>query len=240
MPLRVGRVGAGLVGAAVAIRVLVLPVAPATRAIDVVMVGLALCVGAAPDPPAVSLGGASSAHRRSRDGGAGGARRRRPPRGRARAAGLRDDRRGGFAAILVGIETDDSPSAPARRRVAAVIVVFVVLWMTSAPAGSGASLLVAVALLVGIRLLALGGAEHTRGHIDAETRRGHVYATLGRKLGRCSRRAVGRVGGAGSVPRDLPRDLERAGAHERPGRRSAEVTRRLPGGDRGRDGRTGV
>jgi diguanylate cyclase (GGDEF)-like protein len=46
-----------------------------------------------------------------------------------------------------------------------------------------ASFLVAVALLIGIRLLALGSAEHTRAQIDAETRRGHVYATLGRKLG---------------------------------------------------------
>ena len=40
-----------------------------------------------------------------------------------------------------------------------------------------------MAALVGIRLLALGGAEHTVDQIDAETRRGHVYATLGRKLG---------------------------------------------------------
>jgi diguanylate cyclase (GGDEF)-like protein len=182
MPLRVGRVGAGLVGAAVAIRVLVLPVAPATRAVDAVMVGLALCIGAA----LLRLPSRWDQHRQLIVAAAMVALAVLAAVGLHVAASALPDfamiAAGGFAAILVGIETDDSPSLPLAAG-AAVIVVFVVLWVTSAPAGSDGSLLVAVALLVGIRLLALGGAEHTRGHIDAETRRGHVYATLGRKLG---------------------------------------------------------
>jgi diguanylate cyclase (GGDEF)-like protein len=40
-----------------------------------------------------------------------------------------------------------------------------------------------VIVLIGIKLLAAGGAERTRRQIDDETRRGHAYASLGRKLG---------------------------------------------------------
>jgi diguanylate cyclase (GGDEF)-like protein len=183
MPLRVGRVGAGLVGAAVAIRVLVLPVAPATRAVDAVMVGLALCIGAV----LLRLPSRWEQHRQVVTAGAMVALAVIAAFGLHVAAGVLPDfgliAAGSFAAILVGIETDESPALPLAAG-GAVIVVFVVLWMTSAPHGLGfASFLVALAMLIGIRLLALGGAEHTRGHIDAETRRGHVYATLGRKLG---------------------------------------------------------
>ena len=45
MPRHFGWVGAGLVGVAVAARVLVLPVGPATRATDAVLAALAICVG---------------------------------------------------------------------------------------------------------------------------------------------------------------------------------------------------
>jgi diguanylate cyclase (GGDEF)-like protein len=183
MPLRVGRVGAGLVGAAVAIRVLVLAVTPATRAVDIVMVVLALCVGVA----LVRLPSRWEQHRQLIWAAAMVALAVIAAAGLHVAAGVLPDfgliAAGTFAAILVGIETDESPALPLAAG-GAVIVVFVVLWMTSAPAGLGfASFLVALALLIGIRLLALGGAEHMRGHIDAETQRGHVYATLGRKLG---------------------------------------------------------
>jgi diguanylate cyclase (GGDEF)-like protein len=37
--------------------------------------------------------------------------------------------------------------------------------------------------MVGIKLLAAGGAERSLDRLDSETRRGHVYSTLGRKLG---------------------------------------------------------
>jgi diguanylate cyclase (GGDEF)-like protein len=183
MPLRIGRVGASLVGAAVAIRVLVLPVAPATRAVDVVMVVLALTIGAAlirlpsrwDHRRPVIAAVATVALAVLAAVGLHVAASRLPDFAMIAAAG--------FAALLVGIEADDSRAWPIAAG-GAVVAVFVVLWLTSAPAGSGvASLLAAVVILIGIRLLALGGAEHTRGQIDAETRRGHVYATLGRKLG---------------------------------------------------------
>jgi diguanylate cyclase (GGDEF)-like protein len=183
MPLRIGRVGAGLVGAAVAIRVLVLPVAPVTRAVDITMVVLALGIGLAllrlPSrwhhlEPFIAAG-ATVALAVLAAVGLHVAANQLPDFAMIAAAG--------FAAVLVGIEADESPPLLLAAS-GAVLIVFVALWITSAPAGSGiASLLVAIAILIGIRLLALGGAEHTRGQIDAETRRGHVYATLGRKLG---------------------------------------------------------
>jgi diguanylate cyclase (GGDEF)-like protein len=171
------------VGAAVAIRVLVLPVAPITRAIDVVMVVLGLCIGAA----LIRLPSRWEPHRQAVWAVAMFVLAVVTAVGLHVAADVLPDfgliATGCFAAILVGIETDGSPGLPLAA-CGAVIVVFVVLWMTSAPARLGIdSFLVALAMLIGIRLLALGGAEHTRGHIDAETRRGHVYATLGRKLG---------------------------------------------------------
>jgi diguanylate cyclase (GGDEF)-like protein len=183
LPRRIGRVGAGLVGAAVAARVLVLPVAPATRATDIVMAALAICAGAvlirlperwqgnrpviaAAATVALAVFAAIGLH--------------------VAAAQLPDFTMIaalGFAAVLVAIEPD-KPPAPPLVAGAVVLVVFAALWLTSAPAGSGvSSLIVAVAILVGIKLLAVGGAERTRAQIDAETRRGHVYATLGRKLG---------------------------------------------------------
>lgn len=170
-------------GAAVAIRVLVLPVTPATRATDIVMVALAACIGAV----LLRLPSRWDEHRQVISAVATVALAVLAAVGLHVAAPVLPDfamvAAGGFAAVLVGIETDDLPTLPLIAG-GAVIVVFVVLWMTSAPMGQGiASLVVAVALLFGIRLLALGGAEHTRGQIDAETRRGHVYATLGRKLG---------------------------------------------------------
>lgn len=170
-------------GAAVAVRVLVLPVAPATRAVDIVMVALAAGIGFV----LIRLPSSREPRRQVVTAVATVALAVIIAVGLHVAASALPDfamvAAGGFAAVLVGIETEDSPELPFVAG-AAVILVFAVLWVTSAPAGSGlASFLVAVALLVGIRLLALGSAEHTRGRIDAETRRGHVYATLGRKLG---------------------------------------------------------
>jgi diguanylate cyclase (GGDEF)-like protein len=102
-----------------------------------------------------------------------------------------------FTAILVALDIDTPQSGTTRtmslRRApwplglaaaGAVIAIFVALWLTTAPASSGvASLAVAVAGMVGIKLLAVSGAERSLARLDAETRRGHVYATLGRKLG---------------------------------------------------------
>jgi diguanylate cyclase (GGDEF)-like protein len=183
MPLRIGHMGAGLVGMAVAVRVLVLPVAPATRAVDIVMVvltlGVALLVIRLParwEPRRHVVTAASTVALAVIAAVALHVAASVLPDFAMIAAGV-------FAAILVGIEIEESRELPLIAG-AAVIVVFAVLWATSAPAGSGpASFLVAVALLAGIRLLTLSGAEHTRERIDAETRRGLVYATLGRKLG---------------------------------------------------------
>ncbi len=183
LPRRIGRVGAALIGAAVAARVLVLPVAPATRATDVVMAALAICVGALlirlperweGDRPVIAAAATLALAALAAIG-------------LHVAAPLLPDftmiAALGFAAILVGIEPDEPPALPLIAG-AAVVAVFCVLWLTSVPAGSDvSSLLAAVAILLGIKLLAVGGAERTRGQIDAETRRGHVYATLGRKLG---------------------------------------------------------
>ncbi len=73
---------------------------------------------------------------------------------------------------------------PAVAAGAAVLAAFIILWLTSAPNGSGiASLLAGTVILVGIKLLAIGGTERARHRIDAETRRGHAYASLGRRLG---------------------------------------------------------
>jgi diguanylate cyclase (GGDEF)-like protein len=171
------------VGAAVAIRVLALPVAPATRAVDIVTVALALCIGLV----LIRLPSRWEPRRHVVTAVATVALAVIAAVGLHVAASVLPDfamiAAAAFAAVLVGIETEEAPELPLAAG-AAVIVIFVVLWLTSAPAGSEpASLAVAVALLAGIRLLALGNAEHTRRQIDAETRRGHVFATLGRKLG---------------------------------------------------------
>jgi diguanylate cyclase (GGDEF)-like protein len=183
LPRHIGRVGAGLAGVPVAARVLVLPVAPVIRGVDIAMTVLAICVGASlvrlperfeKNRPVIgaiatvvlAVLAAVGLH--------------------VAAAQLPDFTMIatlGFAAVLVGIEADEPPLLPILAA-AGVIVVFTVLWLTSVPGGSDvSSLIVAIAALVGIKLLAAGGAERTRGQIDAETRRGHVYATLGRKLG---------------------------------------------------------
>jgi len=89
----------------------------------------------------------------------------------------------GFGAILVGIDAGDPPArqfAPG----AGVMAIFVVTWLIGAPHGSQpASLIVAVVGLAGIKLLALGSALGIRSTIDEEARRGLVYATMGRKIG---------------------------------------------------------
>ena len=103
-----------------------------------------------------------------------------------------------FAAIIVGVDTS-AVRASSTRAIAsvtrapsllglvgagAVVAIYVALWLTSAPATSGvASLIVAVAGILGIKLIVVGAADRSIGRLDAETRRGHVYATLGRKLG---------------------------------------------------------
>jgi diguanylate cyclase (GGDEF)-like protein len=183
MPLRIGRVGAGLVGAAVAVRVLVLPVAPVARAVDIAMVVLTAVVGLI----VVRLPSRFESRRHLVTAAATVALAVIAAVALHVAAGVLPDFTmiavAVFAAVLVGIETEESPELPLVAG-AAVIAIFAVLWVTSTPAGTGLpSFLVAVALLAGIRLLTLGGAERTREHIDAETQRGHVYATLGRRLG---------------------------------------------------------
>lgn len=183
LPRRIGRVGAGLVGAAVAARVVVLPVAPATRATDITMAVLAVLVGALlirlperweGDRPVIAAAATVALAVLAAVGL------------HIAAAQLPDFTMFaalGFAAILVGIEQDEPLALPLIAG-AAVVAIFAVLWLTSAPAGAGvSSLIAAVAILIGVKLLAISGAERTRGQIDAETRRGHVYATLGRKLG---------------------------------------------------------
>jgi diguanylate cyclase (GGDEF)-like protein len=180
---RLGRIGAGLVGAAVAARVLTLSVTPATRIADAVLAVLAIGIATAlirlpsrwePRRPMISAAGAVAfavvaavaLH--------------------VAATHLPDFSMiavVSFAAIMVGIEADE-PQSPALAAGALVVAAFVAVWLTSVPGGPDVgSLLVAVAVLIGITLLAAGGAERTRRQIDAETRRGHAYASLGRKLG---------------------------------------------------------
>jgi diguanylate cyclase (GGDEF)-like protein len=187
-----------LVGAAVAVRVLVLQVTPGVRTVDAVMAAIAICIGAvlvrlpeqlAPHRPAMEALGAVALAIVAAVGL------------RAAAAQLPDFTLVaalGFSAILVGLNTESglfsvqswrallsrTVQAPAVDACAVVVAIFVVLWLTSAPLASGIpSLIVALALMVGVKLLAVGGVEQGRSQSDAETRRGHVYATLGRKLG---------------------------------------------------------
>jgi diguanylate cyclase (GGDEF)-like protein len=172
-----------LAGAAVAIRVLVLPVAPATRALDAVAAGLAICIGAA----LLRLPSRWESRRAIIGASAAIALAVLAAVGLHAAAVQLPDftmiAAIAFAAILVGIDADQAPLLPLVSG-GAVVVVFVALWLTSAPGTSGlASLVAAVVILIGIKLLAVSDTERTRGQIDAETRRGHVYATLGRRLG---------------------------------------------------------
>jgi len=179
----VGRAGAGLAGAAVAVRLLTLAVSPGVRAIDAVAAGLALCVGAflltrpAPrradwieiDNAAAVVLAVLTAIAITAAGAA------LPDFTLVAAIG--------FGAILVGTGWDGRPSF--RLAVdAAVLAAFVVTWIVGAPRGSPApSLLVAVAGLAALKLLLMGAVIGARSSIDAETRRGHVYAALGRRVG---------------------------------------------------------
>jgi diguanylate cyclase (GGDEF)-like protein len=103
-----------------------------------------------------------------------------------------------FAAIVIGIDTSAARASSARAiasvtrapsvlgliGLAVVIAIFVALSLTTAPTTSGlASLLVALAGILGIKLIVVGAADRSLGRLDSDTRRGHVYATLGRKLG---------------------------------------------------------
>jgi diguanylate cyclase (GGDEF)-like protein len=186
------------VGAAVAVRVLVLPVGPGVRILDVVMAALALCVAVV----LVRLPSAWEPHRQTASVLGAVALAALAAVGLHAAGAQLPDFTAvaavGFAAILVGLDTD-APRSGSTRTIASVtrapwllavvaagvvIVIFVVLWVTTAPASSSvATLAVAVAALLGIKLLAVGGADRGLARLDSETRRGHVYATLGRKLG---------------------------------------------------------
>jgi diguanylate cyclase (GGDEF)-like protein len=195
---RFSQAGAGIVGAAVAVRVLALPVSPGTRFVDALMAGLAVCIGlallrlppaweryrqAASVAGAVALAVVAAVGLRVAAG--------QLPDFNVYAAVL-------FTAILVGLETDAPRNASARTiesltrapwpfavaAAGAVIAIFVVLWLTTAPGSSEvAALVVTVAGMAGIKLLAVGGTQRSLAGLDSETRRGHVYATLGRRLG---------------------------------------------------------
>jgi diguanylate cyclase (GGDEF)-like protein len=194
---RFSQAGAGIVGAAVAIRVLTLPVSPGARVLEALMTAAALLFGLALFRLPASL-------ERYRDVASAAAAVAFSVVAAValRAAGdqLPDFTVVAavtFTAILVALDIDTPQSGTTRtmslRRApwplglaaaGAVIAIFVALWLTTAPASSGvASLAVAVAGMVGIKLLAVSGAERSLARLDAETRRGHVYATLGRKLG---------------------------------------------------------
>jgi diguanylate cyclase (GGDEF)-like protein len=195
---RSSRAGAVLVGSAVAVRVLALPVTPGVRAVDAVMAAIAISIGAillrlperlAPHRPAAEALGAVALAVVVAVGL------------RAAATQLSDFSviaALSFTAILVGLNTDSSllsvlslralasrtVEAPAVAACLVVVALFVALWLTSAPLASDIpSLIVALVVMLGIKLLAVGGVAQGRSQIDAETRRGHVYATLGRKLG---------------------------------------------------------
>jgi diguanylate cyclase (GGDEF)-like protein len=183
VPRRVGQVGAGLAGVAVATRVLVLPVAPATRAVDAILAALAISVGAL----LIRMPSRLEINRPVITASATVALAVLAAVGLHVAAGQLPDftmvAAVGFAAILVGIEPDEPPVL-ALAAGAAVLAAFVILWLTSAPNGSGvASLLTGAVILVGIKLVAVSGTERARHQIDAESRRGHAYAALGRRLG---------------------------------------------------------
>ena len=182
-PRHVGRVGADLVGVAVATRLLTLSLAPGTRAVEAILAVLAICIGAvlmrmpsrweinrplitATGTVALAAFAAFALHL---------AAGQLPELTMIAALG--------FGAIIVGIELDDPPVL-ALATGAAVLAAFVLFWVTSVPAGSDVgSFIAAVAILVGSKLLVVSSADRTRRQVDAETRRGHAYASLGRRLG---------------------------------------------------------
>ncbi len=176
------RAGAGLAGAAVAVRVLTLAVAPGVRALDAVMTGLAVCIGVllirlpSQDAGRAAIETAASIALAVVTGVAVAAAGGELPDFTLIAALA-------FGAILVGIDAA-GPLALQLGAGAGVIVIFAATWLIGAPRGSpAASLIVAVVVLAGIRLLQLGSALRIRFTIDAETRRGLVYARLGRRIG---------------------------------------------------------
>jgi diguanylate cyclase (GGDEF)-like protein len=193
---RYSQAGAGIVGAAVAIRVLTLSVSPGVRLLDALMAAAAMCIGLV----LLRMPSTWEHHRQTASAAGAVALAVVAAVGlRAAAAQLPDFglvAAVAFTAILVGLDTDPPqtasgrgaaklnrvPWAPALAAAAAVVVILVVLWTTTASTGFG-SLVVAVAAMVGIKLLAAGGAERSLDRLDSETRRGHVYSTLGRKLG---------------------------------------------------------
>jgi diguanylate cyclase (GGDEF)-like protein len=195
---RGSQAGAGIVGAAVAIRVLTLPVSPGVRLVDALMAALVAGAGGL----LIRLPGAWERFRHTASVvGAIGLAVVAAVGLRAAAGQLPDFTliaALAFTAILVGLDTDAPRTGPARAlaplsrapwpfalaAAGAVMAIFVALWLTTAPPSSGiASLVVAVAAMVGVKLIAVGGAERSLARLDDETRRGHVYATLGRKLG---------------------------------------------------------
>jgi diguanylate cyclase (GGDEF)-like protein len=195
---RFSQAGAGIVGAAIVVRVVVLPVTSGVRALDVALAVVAIGIGAmltwlpaswerqrpaASVLEAVALAVLAAVGLRSVSG---------------QLPDFTLISTIAFAAILVGLDIS-APRAAATRTIAsvtrapsvlgmagalAIVVIFVALWLTTAPAGSDvASLIVAVAGILGVKLIVVGAADRSMGRLDAETRRGHVYATLGRKLG---------------------------------------------------------
>jgi diguanylate cyclase (GGDEF)-like protein len=195
---RFSQAGAGIVGAAIVVRVLVLPVTAGVRILDVVLAALAVVIGATLTwlPPAweryrqlasvveaVALAVLVAVGLRSVS---------------THLPDFTLIAMTAFAAIVVGVDTSAArasstrsiasvtraPSLLGLAGAGAVFAIFVALWLTTAPASSGVwSLMVAVAGILGIKLIVVGAADRNFGRLDADTRRGHVYATLGRKLG---------------------------------------------------------
>ena len=178
---RYSQVGAGIVGIAVAIRVLVLPVSPGVRLLDAFMAAAALCIGLA----LLRLPSAWERHRELASVACAVALAVVAAIGlRAAAAQLPDFTlvaAVAFTAILVGLDVDSprgsstrtssalnrAPWTPALAGTGAVVVIFIVLWVTTAPASTGlGSLVVVVAAMAGIKLLAAGGADRSLDRLD--------------------------------------------------------------------------
>ena len=162
---------------------LTLAVAPGVRAVEAVTAGLAICIGVAlirlpsrRETSRSAIGMAAAIALAVLTGIAVGAAGGALPDFTLIAAI-------GFGAILVGIDTESPPALQIATGLG-VIAIFVVVWLARAPHGSqAASLIVAGVGLAGIKLLAVGVAAGAVSRIDAETRRGLVFATLGRKVG---------------------------------------------------------
>ncbi len=180
---RWGRAGAGLAGAAVAIRVLTLNVGPGVRALDAVMVALALCVGGVMLRVPSRWAGSEALIAAS---GAIALAVLTAVALIAAGGGLPDYTliaAVAFGALLVGLDSAGPPAVQVALP-GAILAAFVVTWLAGAPRSSGiVSLVVAAAGLAAIRVLAVAGAERVRTRVDTETRRGHVYASLGRRIG---------------------------------------------------------